>query len=156
MSRFWMFRIGAAAVALIVGLIVMHVHKGASSDSHLKAAHAMIKQVDGYDTKPDYYDWLVEDAHEHCFGDSYHMESRGRYGTSDASWFDSAQYKQDLFDYMINQAKSDHAPQVADALERFRKQYIDPPTEVRPRDRAATASQGTPPGVRDQRIPGAR
>jgi hypothetical protein len=123
-----MNRFAVRGVIALVGLIVYGIihfsNKSSAGDQTLHQAHRLVAQVEGYGDKPDYYDWLVDTGHDKVFGDAYYTESHGRY--SETARVDKNQYYDELFEWMINQAKTDNAGGVADALARFREQHWHP------------------------------
>ena len=109
-------RIVIVLVVAALGFGFKFLRRDNSGADFRKAAHRMVSRVEGYTAKPDYYDWLVDEGHDHCFNNAYHMDySRRR----DDSWVDDGQYIEDLFRWMINQANEDHATQVAAALTKY-------------------------------------
>ncbi len=87
-------RFGIGGVALLIGLGLKFMHRSSTGEDFRKAAHRMVHKVEGYSVKPDYYDWLVDEGHDHVFNESYHMDY-SRYG--DKSWVDGDQYMESLF-----------------------------------------------------------
>lgn len=114
-------RIGAGVVVAVVALGVKFMHRSSAGEEYRKVAHHVVAQVAGYSTKPDYYDWLVDEAHDHVFNDSYHMDTSRRH---DRSWVDDGKYMEDLFTYMIDQANGDNAAQVGTALATYRSDHV--------------------------------
>jgi len=125
MNRFAL-RGALALVGLLVFGIIHFTNKSSASDEYRRQAHKIIAQVDGYSSKPDYYDWLADEGHDKVFGDAYYTEHRGRYG--ETAHVDRDQYLDELFEWMIDQAKSDNATAVADALTKFRSEHWHPDT----------------------------
>jgi hypothetical protein len=123
MERF-AWRAGLGVVALIIGLGIAYYHRGSANDDFRKQAHKLIARVEGYSARPDYYDYLVDEAHDEVFNDAYHMEVSRRGG--DRSWVDRGQYEHDLFAAMIRRAGDDHATGVVEALTKFRQAQGDP------------------------------
>jgi hypothetical protein len=104
-------------VAVIVGGIIHFTNKNSSSGEYRKRSHQLVSSVEGYSASPDYYDWLVDEAHDAVFDGAYHTERRGRY--SEKTWVDRNQYLDEMFSYMIEQAKTDKATSVAESLQKY-------------------------------------
>src|SRR5437868_3119415 len=114
-------RAGIACVAALVAGIVHFTNKSSSSDQFRHKSHVMIRTVQGYDVKPDYYDWLVDEAHDEVFDESYHTERRGRY--SEKAWVDRNEYLDSLFASMITLAEHDNATGVVESLKKFQGEH---------------------------------
>lgn len=123
MNRF-AIRAAIAAVAAIIGGIIHFSNKSSSSDEFRRKSHKIVATVDGYSVKPDYYDWLCDEAHDEVFDGAYHSERRGRYG--EKSWVDRSQYLDELFEQMIVLAQNDKAAAVVESLEKFRAAHSHP------------------------------
>lgn len=104
-------------VVLIVGAVIRFSNKSSSSEDYRRRSHQIVAGLDGYSASPDYFDWLVDDAHDAVFDGSYHSERRGRY--SERTWVDRNQYVDELFIHMIEQAKADRAATVVASLEKY-------------------------------------
>jgi hypothetical protein len=114
-------RLGIGGVAACIGLGIKFMHRSSAGDEYRKVAHKIVAHVDGYSAKPDYYDWLVDEAHDHVFNDAYNMDySRYR----DRSWVDGDKYVEDLFSWMIDAANNDNAKGVADSLAKYRNDHV--------------------------------
>jgi hypothetical protein len=131
-------RIIAAVVALAIGGLVAVQRKGNASEQFRTLAHAMVAHVDGYAGARDYYDSLVDQAHDEVFSDAYHDRST-RY-SGDRSWVDGDKYLEDLLAAMIRLANQDNAPHVAAALTRYRDEQ-----------RAEDAAEPSPPARKPSR-----
>lgn len=114
--------LGVGAVVLIIAWAAFFLRRGSAGEEYRKLSHEMIAQVEGYSSKPDYYDWLVDQGHDTVFNDSYKVERRGR--RSVRGTVDEAQYLDDLFTWMINEARTDNAAAVAAALEKFKAEEL--------------------------------
>ena len=117
-----MFRLALIPVGLAIGYFAMNMRRDHVSEDERKVSHRLVATIDGYATGKDYYDQLVDDAHDQCFEQCYHMEGTGRH---DPSWLDRTEYRHELFKLMIQQAKDDKATGVAMALEKYRVEHID-------------------------------
>ncbi len=113
-----------AAIGLISFMIYHVVHKSSSSQEYRRQAHTIVASLEGYTSKPDYYDWLADSGHDAVFNGAFHTEHRGRYG--EKAWVDRDEYLDDLFAWMIEQATADHAPGVVDDLTKYRDQHWHP------------------------------
>jgi hypothetical protein len=116
---------GVIALLIGVGILfgVRFYNKGDTGQKLLYEAKAFVAEADKYDEFREYFDWLVETAHEDVFNDSYHMGM----GRRSRSWVDTDKYSEDLFNRMIELARENDYPDVADSLERL----IDPDAEER-------------------------
>ena len=143
MSRLGL-RLVLIPVVLLIGYGTFYMNRSKAGVEHRKAAHEMIRQVEGYAGKAEYYDWLVDDAHDHVFNESYHSELVGRRRTR--TWIDEGQYSDDLFEWMIRQAKDDKAYPVAAALEKFRAEHSG--AAPAPAGSGPSGATGKPPPVK--------
>lgn len=116
------WRAGVGVVVLVVALGVGFAKRNSSSDEYRRKAHRLVAAADGYGEKPDYYDWLVDDAHDKVFGGAYHTERRSRY--SSKSWVDPDEYYTGLFDCMIDQASADKATGVVACLKKLKAETV--------------------------------
>lgn len=120
-----MNRLTIRIVAVVIGLCVAGYvgmsRKGDASKKTLAAAHRLVAKVDGYADKPDYYDWLVDAAHEAVFDESFHADYSKYHNNS---WVDGDKYLEELFAWMINQANEDHAAAVVEALTKYRDSHV--------------------------------
>lgn len=113
---------GGIGLIAVVGFLVFHfMNKSSASGDYRRRAHAIIVQIDGYSAKPDYFDWLADEGHDKVFDGAYRTERRGRY--SEKAWVDQGQYMDELFDWMIAQARTDNAPAVVEALTKYHNEH---------------------------------
>ena len=63
-----------ALVLVLTAVFVRYRTRSALSDQSLQQAHKLIAQVPGYTEKPEYYDWLVEEAHQTVFANAYYTQ----------------------------------------------------------------------------------
>jgi hypothetical protein len=117
MNRYTVRMVGAVVGLIILG-VVYWSRKSASSEDFRKQAHVLVAKADGYAARPDYYDWLVDTAHDEVFSGAYHVEFRGRY--SQKAHVDRGAYMQGLFESMLEHAKEDKAQGVVDAITKLR------------------------------------
>ena len=123
MNRFAV-RGACAAGGLIVFAIYHFANKSSSSQDYRRQAHRIVASLGGYAAKPDYYDWLADEGHDQVFDGAYHTEQRGRYG--EKAWVDRDEYLDELFAWMIQQAKTDRADGIVDELTAYRNQHWHP------------------------------
>jgi hypothetical protein len=124
MSRYLMIRLALVPVVLVIGYIAMYTRRDHASEDERKVSHRLVMNVEGYESGREYYDQLVNDAHDQCFEQCYHLEGTGRH---DTSWFDRDEYRRELFRLMIEQAHGDKATGVEAALIKYKNEHIDPP-----------------------------
>jgi hypothetical protein len=124
MNRF-LLRAVIGAVLLVVATGAAFLKRSSAGEEYRKVAHKIVAQIDGYSAKPDYYDWLADWAHDKVFNESYHMAVPSRY-SRDHSYVDDDKYISLLLETMIEEARTDNAVQVAEAVEKFRKSIEEP------------------------------
>jgi hypothetical protein len=105
-------------VFLFGGYFMIFLKRGTAGHEYRLAAREMIAQVEGYSQRQDYYDWLVDYAHDHVFNNAFKMESRGRRRVE--TWVDEGKYFDDLLQFMIEHARQDNAFGVVKALQDLR------------------------------------
>src|SRR5689334_10810993 len=106
------WRLLIAVIALPIAFFAYTMRKGSDGEKFRKQAHAVVSHIDGYESKKEYIDGLVDYAHDQVFDDSYHYEPGGRY-RSGRSWIDGEKYIHDLFSNMEAQAVADHQNGIA-------------------------------------------
>lgn len=116
--------VAAFVVILIIAFAAKFYKRDNMGDKYLAQARQRVMQADKYNEYREQFNWLVETAHEEVFNDSYTMDLSTR---RDHSFVDTGKYYKDLFDRMIELAKSNNYYEVADSLERL----IDPDAAAR-------------------------
>lgn len=114
-------RIAIAAVGVIIALMVGFSRKSDDGKEVLKDAKALIRDVQGFNESPEYYDRLVERAHREVFSDAY---TTG-FGRRSRGTLDEDKYLTDLFARMIQIAKGEGAEHVAKNLQKLHDQVFD-------------------------------
>ncbi len=122
-------------VIVLVGVGSLKFCNYSSADADQRAmAHRLVAQAEGYGKASEYYDFLADYAHDEVFSGSY--VSGGRYSSGHVN---QAQYRQDLFDCMIDKAQEDNSPQVVAALEalqaRLEGRPVPKPQQQQPKRR---------------------
>lgn len=112
-------RLVIALVVISAGAVGWYVSRGNAGAEVFKVAQEVVAHADGYKENKEFFDWLVKDAHEGVFNDSYHGATRSR-GTRQAAWVEFDKYIDDLFARMISNAKDQSATGVATALEKLK------------------------------------
>lgn len=115
----WAWRGAICAAAVMVGIGAKLMNRSSAGEEFREAAHRMVAQVEGYAANKEYYDRLVDDAHDAVFNSHYHMDFSRHH---DKSWVDAKRYFEDLFDRMIGAANADEAPHIAEALVKLRRE----------------------------------
>ncbi len=117
--------LGGTVVVVILCIIGWAVRSGGGSTNtkYLQESKAFIAQADIYNEHREYFDWLVETAHNDVFGDSY---SAG-FGRRARATMNVAKYEEDMIDRMLELAKSNDRHDVFESIERL----VDPDAEAR-------------------------
>ena len=125
-----MFGARYSPIAILVGLVVLILvkmsNRSDAGEEVLAQAKDMVATIPCYSKDPknaEYVDWLVTDAHDHCFNDSYQFNYSRRGRSKDT--IDIDRYLHDLFSRMIDQAQTDHATEVADDLGKLRASLME-------------------------------
>lgn len=124
MNRFAL-RAGIGAVALLIAIGAAFLKRGSAGEEYRRVAHKIVAQIDGYAAKPDYYDWLADWSHDKVFDEAYHMDLPSRHHR-DRSYVDDQQYVTLLLKTMIEEARTDNAAQVAEAIDKYRLAHQAP------------------------------
>lgn len=113
--------IGSIIVVVIVVAIGIGSRMWSSSSAsadYKKEAIALMRHVEGYAAKPDYFDWLAEYSHEVVFDDCCERERTGR--RSSRLVVDEEKYYHALLTEAMKQAGRDNSPHISNALQTFR------------------------------------
>src|SRR5688572_12365421 len=100
------FSLGGLLIAIVVVILVRMNNKSSAGEDYLAASRELVAQIPSFSAKTDYVDWLVTQAHDECFSDSYTQEF-GRRGRGGKVVVDEYGYLSDIFKHMISQAQSD-------------------------------------------------
>jgi len=121
-SSSWVVRVVGGLILGISAFSVKYCmgtdRRADASKQILKGAQEMIKEVPGYDDNRGYMDWLVKEAHQNVFNDSYNIDVGSRYSAGKDS-MDFGQYEHDLFAWMIDRANADGSKHIAENLKKF-------------------------------------
>jgi hypothetical protein len=117
--------VGGAVALLVICVIGWAVRSGGggTSDKFLWQSKAFVAQADVYNEHREYFDWLVETAHNDVFSDSY---SAG-FGRRARATMNVDKYEEDIIDRMIDLAKSNDRHEIAESIERL----VDPDAAAR-------------------------
>lgn len=118
------FRIGGLLIALVVGLVVRMSNRHSTGEEYLAKSKELVSQIPSYKAHPEYVDWLVTQAHDECFEESY-TEEFGRRGRGGKIIVDEYGYLSDLFRGMIRQAETDRQPDIVKELTQLQKEMLD-------------------------------
>ncbi|MEX2218302.1 MAG: hypothetical protein WD749_06035 [Phycisphaerales bacterium] len=119
----WGSRIGVGLLVFAIGMGVLFYRRGEAGESYREAAREMIREVQGYSARAEYYDYLVDAAHDQVFNDATEIQPGGRRGRGKVV-IDEEKYIRTLFDEMIRMANDERATGVADALAKYRLEHI--------------------------------
>jgi hypothetical protein len=125
----------AFLVILGIGWAIRSGSGSNMSDKYLWQSKAFVAQADKYDEHREYFDWLVETAHNDVFEDSY-SRTYGRRGRS-RSHMDVEKYENDIIARMIELARQNDYHDVADSIERL----VDPDAAERQKAAAKSAKK---------------
>jgi hypothetical protein len=119
-----LWRVGFGILGLLIAWGMYSMRKDHTSDEYRKVAHEMTRHIEGYKDKPDYYDWLVDAAHDEVFSSAFHSEMHGRRRIE--TWVDDDQYFHELLMAMQRKAGEDHAAHVAEVINKFMQEQEAP------------------------------
>jgi hypothetical protein len=127
--------LGVGLVVLAIGYFSLFMKQESAGEEYRAAMHEMIQSVDGYSSRPEYFQFLVDYAHDEVFSDSFVKEPRGRRRVE--TWVDEERYFHDLCMKMMERASEDRATHVVAALQKFKAEHEPeprtPPASVRNR-----------------------
>ena len=107
-------------VVIVVG-IAMRYERKSEAGSEVKAeVRQLLTRAEGFDKYTDYFDSLLEVAHEEAFDAAYHMG----YGRHARSTMDTGLYIQTVFPLMIERANSEGATHIGAAIDKIYKETV--------------------------------
>lgn len=118
-----LYRAIAVLVICVGGWAIRSAGGDGMDAKYLKESKAFFAHADIYSDNRDYFDWLVEAAHNDVFGDSY---SAG-IGIRGHSTVDVDRYEDDMIKRTEELARNNDRPEIAESIERL----VDPDAAAR-------------------------
>ena len=118
------YSLGGLLVLLVVGFFVRMSHRHSAGEEYLAASKELVSEIPSHKAHAEYVDWLVTQAHDQCFDDSY-TEEFGRRGRGGKVVVDEYGYLSDLFSNMIRQAETDREAEIVAELTKLKQEMVD-------------------------------
>jgi hypothetical protein len=117
-------------IVVLVGIAMRYEHKSEAGSKMKAEVRAVLMHADGFAKNTDYFDSLLDVAHDEAFEAAYHMG----YGRYQRSTLNTDLYVEKVFSLMIERANSEGATHIGAAIDKvYKEEVLDEPPAVTPK-----------------------